>query len=182
MRLILFLCLAVGASAETNRQFSTELAVQGAVTFGYAVCKAGLSVDDARFAALAIMDGDTNSVRILESAPAIANGNLMLVKDTNSIIKTGHRPIVEYSNGFWFVSFQLSNRTNSTPIRWLESPVTVPILNYKKNQGWETPSPMRWSPTEDVILGLREDGVVVWRERVQTNYAITTLPVGITNH
>lgn len=63
--------------------------------------------------------------------------------------------------------FSLSARDTQTPkVRWLESPITARVTNYSTNgfsmdSLWES-----YRATDgNIQIGLREDGVVVWRHR-----------------
>lgn len=65
----------------------------------------------------------------------------------------------------WIALFS-SNAGDRPKVKWLESPMTLPILNYFTN-GWESGSLMDAFRNTDgsIQIGLRDDGVVIWRHR-----------------
>jgi hypothetical protein len=65
----------------------------------------------------------------------------------------------------WIALFS-SSASDKPKVRWLESPMTLPILEYSTN-GWTSASLMDAYRNTDgnIQIGLRDDGVVIWRHR-----------------
>lgn len=162
---ILLTMACFSAAADTN---STDIIAQGMLKIAEVYYKMG------------VLKGESDTLHYL-STNHLQNIQGLPTKETpirawNEFLKANpqlENPSLEAPTSSPKSPRQITNAAPSPAItndgtRWLESPMTVPIYNYHTN-GWGTESLWgTYKNTDPTIqIGLRLDGLVVWKKRTE---------------